>query len=354
MSTDGESRPIEIIDYDGAPATVSYGDPTAEYAALDEGAALLDLSRRRLIRATGEERADFLHGQLSGDIRGLAEGGGCAALLLNGQGRVVSILYVYRRREALLLSVDAAWLARAREGLEHHLVADDCEFENLAPTPSIGVAGPRAVSVLRDADFGGRLDAEGYVVSEGKIAGVSVTVLGRGCLRVPCFDVCTAAGTKAAEFEAVGDALAHAGAVRAGVSAYECVRMESGIARYGVDIDDRRLALEARLYWAIHFAKGCYLGQEVIERSVSRGKLKRRLSLLVLEGIVAAGDRIAGGSESELVSSVADSPRLGLIALAYVAEASSAQGSRLEIDTCSGAVAATVLAWPRDETLVGR
>ena len=351
MSDGGKGSAAQSIDYDGASARICYGDPRDEYAALDGGAGVLDFSRRRFIRATGEERVEFLQGQLSADIGGLVEGGGCAALLLTGQGRVAAMLRVYRRREDLLLATNAACLAGTRKGLELHLVADDCEFENLSPAPAVGVVGPLAESSLRQAGFEGHLDSDGYSISEGRIAGTAVTVLGRGCLRVPCFEVC---GTAQDEFQAVVDQLVRQGAVRAGVEAYECLRVESGVARYGVDIDDGRLALEARLRWAIHFAKGCYLGQEVIERAVSRGKLKRRLSLIALEAPVVAGDRVAGGAESERITSVVESPRLGPIGFAYVADESSGQGSRIEIQTGQRTVAATVLAWPRSDALEGR
>ena len=309
---------------------------------------MLFRSRRRFIRATGEERADFLHGQLSGDVRGLVEGSGCPALLLNGQGRVVTIFVVYCRFDELLLATDVAWLARAREGLERYLVADDCEFENLPPTPTIGVVGPHAVPVLQEAGFGGRLDAERYSITDGEIAGVEVRVFGRGCLRVPSFDVCCRDFERAGEFEVVGGERTRAGAVAVGVSAYECVRVESGVARYGVDIDDSRLALEARLHWAVHFAKGCYLGQEPIARLDAMGHVNRQLCRLNLtsgpvperDSVIVADD---GDTEIGRVTSAAVSPATNLpVALAYLRRQFLTPGTNVFVQVAGENIAATV------------
>ena len=149
---------------------------------------------------------------------------------------------------------------------------------------------------------------------------------------------------------ALWTALEDLGAVPCGFQAVETVRLESGTARFGVDVGLDRIAMEARLEWAIHFAKGCYVGQEIVERGVSRGRLNRLLCLLELEGVTALGALIEGAGEKDVVTSLARSPELGPIALAYVDRDRAVAGVRLVV----GGVPARVLEWPRREILAGR
>jgi folate-binding protein YgfZ len=345
-----QSEAARLEDYGGAATARDYGDVRAEWEALDVGAALMDTSYRRSIVATGSERSDFLHGQLSADVRGITPGGGAGALLLTAQGRVVSLLALYddRAGERIVLTVEGSWLEVTMARLEQFLVADDVEFEAAEPRDRITVAGPKAPALLAEVGIDGIPVTSAWLVAGGEIAGARVTVLGRGDLRVPAVELVVDG-----DASAVWTALERHGARAAGTAAYEIVRVESGTARYGVDVDEDRIATEARLEWCIHFAKGCYVGQEIVERSVSRGKLNRELSLLALEGTVASGDRVAGGNERDVVTSVVESPRLGALALAYVDKQASAAGTALTIDTATGPVAAKVLEWPRPRVLAG-
>jgi folate-binding protein YgfZ len=192
-------------------------------------------------------------------------------------------------------------------------------------------------------------------VAEAAIAGQPVMVFSRGDLRIPCFDVLACDGEgRASDFCAVRDALAGAGAVPCGVDALEIVRVESGTARYGVDVDESRIAVEARLEWAIHFAKGCYVGQEVVERAVSRGRINHELNLLGISADITAGAHVEGGGENDVATSVVRSPRLGIIALAYLPRASFAAGSEIMLTSAGTSTAAMVLEWPRERILAGR
>ncbi len=366
----------EIADYDGAASAVAYGEVGREVAALAQGAAVFDLSRRRYLRAIGEERAAFLHGQLSNDIRGLGPGDGCASLLLTNQGRVLAILSVYNTGDgddadgcdgALMLGTDAASLAATREGLARYLVADDCEFEDAACGVTLGLAGPRAIETLAglvtDPDAlrpGWSFVRTKLSSAAGDAAGTDVVILGRDDLRVPAFDLLVAANATATVAQGVAEvlwnALEAAGAVAVGTAALETLRVQSGTARYGTDVDEARIAIEARLEWAIHFNKGCYVGQEVVERAVSRGRLNRRLCLLALDGETAPGDMVAGGKIGETLTSVvaASSDGVGTaLALGYVGIKHAAEGTQIAIATATGEVTARVLAWPRTEPAAG-
>lgn len=180
-------------------------------------------------------------------------------------------------------------------------------------------------------------------------------VFSRDDLRVPSFDVlvCDSEGV-ARDVAAVARAIEAAGARPCSDAALEIVRIESGTARLGVDVDETRLAIEARLEWAIHFAKGCYVGQEVVERAVSRGRINHELCLLKLSAAVAAGARVESGGDHDVVTSVVTSPRLGTIALAYVPRAKAEAGTALTLLADGANIEAIVLPWPRKRTLPGR
>lgn len=340
--------------YGGTLVVSSFGDKVAEWKALDGGAGLVDLDYRCSLWVSGEERRDYLHGQLSADIRGMENGRGCASLLLNAQGRALSYLAVFDAGDRLLITVDAHLLERTMEGLERFLVADDCEFEEAEPAPHIGLAGPDAPAVLRA--LGMEIRAEpGWGVRPAKLAGQDVLVTRRADFRVPGFEVIVAdADGNVGDGAAVWKELQRAGAMPAGLDAVDCLRVESGMPLYGVDYDENRLALEARTEWAIHFAKGCYVGQEVIERTVSRGKLKRCLHLLQPAEPVRPGVQLDGGGEKDVVTSVVASPGRGLLAFAY-GPSSLEPGAKVSLTETDGRlVEAEVLEWPRPRVLTGR
>jgi folate-binding protein YgfZ len=338
------SRAQGTGEYHGVSTAVGFGDPVAEWEALDRGAALLDRSFRRSIVASGEDRSRFLQGQLSSQVECLSAGDGQAALLLNAQGRVQSILALYDRGDAFHLVVDADLLAASTERLEQFLVADDVEFEPPAESAAIqlALAGPEAEALL--SKVGVNVPASPWGVTDARIENTDVVVYARGDLRVPVYEL---AGGDATGLWTTFEGL---GAIPCGFQAVETVRLESGTARFGVDVGPDRIAVEGRLEWAIHFAKGCYVGQEVIERAVSRGRINRVLCLLELEGVAALGAPIEGAGPHDVVTSLARSPKYGYVALAYVDRDRAVAGVRLHV----GGVPARVLEWPRREILAGR
>jgi len=347
---------VESGDYAGVSTPTAFGAPETEWRALTEGAAVLDLSRRRSIVARGEERAQFLHGQLSQDVLSVQPGQGRPALLLSAQGRVESMLAVYVHEESIELRVDEHLLPATQARLDRFLIADDVEFETIVPSERsamstgsecLAVAGPKTSAVL--GALGIVADRPGSWCANAHTADVDVRIYSREDLRVPFVEI-----EPTGHSDDVWTALCEAGAVPVGTRAFDVVRIESGTPLYGVDVDDSRIAMEARLEWSIHFAKGCYVGQEVIERAVSRGRLHRELCLLRTEAEVRRADRIDGGSDKEVVTSVGQSPALGAICLAYLPVASSAAGSAVRISSGGRSVDARVLDWPRPRRLAGR
>jgi folate-binding protein YgfZ len=335
------ARPGASVVVDGWTVAAAYDDPAREYAALRDDAALVDLAFRTRVRVVGADRVDFLQGMLSNDVRRLAAGEGCRALLLTEHGKVVADCVVLALADALVLDARTLAIARALAALSRYIVADDVELVPEDATHAIGVFGLRATDALARRGITPPPAAPyAHVLHEtevGPLRVVRVPEPGAGGF------VCLVARDRA---EAWWRSCVDAGIPRAGFDAFETLRIESGVPADGVDIGPETIALEAPLEAAISFDKGCYLGQEVIERVSARGHVNRRLVglLITAAAMPRAGDVIAAGDkEIGRVTSVAWSWRLEKpVALGYVRREHVAPGTHLEVRAAAGVLAATV------------
>jgi folate-binding protein YgfZ len=326
------------------PTAARFGDPATEYAALRAGAGVVDLAWWGRLRVTGGDRATFLQGMLSNDVQKLAPGDGCPALLLSEQGRAVADLVVLATDDAIVLVGHAASLVGARAALERFIVADDVELiDESSAIRAVAVLGPAASDVLDRAGLAVPAASYGHVQTV--IDDVPVDVV-----RVPSPGVGGFVGFVPA------DAASHlwmrivdAGATRVGYEAFDVLRIESGVPWHGRDVTAETLALEAPYDAAISFRKGCYLGQEVMERVTARGHVNRKLVGLVLAGhVVPPADApvFAGERDVGRVTSSGWSWRLGCpVALAYVRREQLEPGTTLAVGD-DPKIAATVRAWP--------
>jgi len=276
------------------------------YEALRERAAWLDLSGRGRIRATGEDRVRLLHAMTTNHIEQLAPGEGCYTFFLNAQGRILADAVILALNDALLIDTEPETRGFVLAHLDKYIIADDVTLEDITDdTVEIGIEGPASRGVV-----------DGLKGQGGR------TVVPLSTTGQPGFSIVAPAGAREAlirEVEAAGAAPADAEAARV-------VRLERGHPRYGEDITDRHIPHETQLLAAVHFNKGCYLGQEVVERVRSRGGVHRVLVPLEVEGeqAPAAGSKIhagsgAGGREVGEITTAAYSPAFGRVAaLGYV------------------------------------
>jgi tRNA-modifying protein YgfZ len=287
--------------------------PMTGYGALGSGAAWLDLSARGKIKLTGEDRARLLHAMSTNHVQQLAPGAGCYAFFLTDKGRILADANILCLPDHFLLDVEP----EAREPLYQHLdrfiIADDVTLEDAtAATVTIAVEGPDSGNVLERAGAP-RPDAEYASLPWGDrlVARLNST----GGLGFFVF-------APADEKQDLIQALEAAGAGAADAEAFRVVRLEHGKPRYGEDITERFLAQEANQPHAMHFSKGCYLGQEIVERVRSRGQIHRVLMPLLLETKITPepGSKLQIGETSVAeITSAAYSPALDRVAaLGYV------------------------------------
>lgn len=279
------------------------------YDALRNRAAWIDLSARGKIKLTGEDRARLLHAMTTNHIQQLTPGTGCYAFFLNDKGRVIADANVLCRPDYFLLDVEPETRQSLYQHLDHFIIADDVTLEDTTEaTVTIAVEGPQAAEVMQKA--GAPIPETDYASvdwGDSMVARLNST----GSSGFFIFAPASEKSALIARLEAAGTEPADAEAARV-------VRLEHGKPRYGEEISERFLAQEANQPQALHFSKGCYLGQEIVERVRSRGQIHRVLKPLTLETTEppAPGTKLENGTE---IMSAAYSPALGkVVALGYV------------------------------------
>jgi folate-binding protein YgfZ len=314
-------------------------DLSADYAAVTGAAGVFEIPGRTVVRVVGDDRASFLHGMCSNDIKGAQPGAAVPAMFLTEHAHVIADCFMWIAPDAILIDIDTALWRRAREHLERLLVADDVEFEDGGELAVVDVEGPRAADAIRAAAGDGAAAlAEWRHLRAGALMVGNIARLGG-----PAFSMIGARGELQS---AIARILASDGAFRrVGAAALDTIRIERGLARVGVDTGEKTIALEARMERAISFSKGCYVGQETIERATARGALKRRLFGLRFDAArmpVAASAVMLADKEVGRATSVAISPRLGGIALGILQHSAWAVGTRVAIADPAGAIDARV------------
>jgi aminomethyltransferase len=284
------------------------------YEALRRGAAWMDLSARGRIVVRGRDRARLLHNLTSNEIKKLAPGSGCYAFLLSPQGRIQADLTLLACEDHILLDSEPELREKILQHIRRYIVADQVELEDAtAATCAIALEGPEAALVLQKA--GGTVPAADYQHLPWREAG-DATIARFSLTGQPGFRIYAAAGAA----NDIVRRLEEAGAQPASEEDARLVRLENGRPRYGEDIRDTSLPQETGQMHAVSFSKGCYLGQEIVERIRAQGHVNRKLVRLRLDSAVPAGARLtADGAEAGEITSSAYSPAQGsAVALAYV------------------------------------
>lgn len=286
---------------------------TDGYRALREGVALLDLTGRGHIALTGEDRVRLMHAMSTNHILELKPGGGCYAFLLSAQGRILADCNVLSREDALVLDTEPEVAARLAAHLDQYIIADDCTVTDLTSSHVVfGVEGPEAANLLRKVTGTDPPEPQCWIPwQNGMIAALSAT--GQPGFRI---------FGDAAEAQLIEGWWLGAGAIPATEDEVRIVRIENAHPRYGEDFSDHQIPHETQLLSAVHFSKGCYLGQEIVERVRSRGQVNRKLVQLAVDSTepLEPGTKLTlEGKDVGEVTSAALSPTTGkVVALGYL------------------------------------
>jgi folate-binding protein YgfZ len=382
-----------FTEVNGMEAVEHYGDSGAEYAALRSSAAVLDLSFRSRLCLLGGDRQKFLNGQVTNNVKDLKTGEGCYAALVNAKGKMQSDLNIYILENEILLDFEPGYSTAVAQRLEKYIIAEDVQVADVAPHyGTLSVQGPKAAEVVGALEFdafdrgpgpdpsqeGARQPVDtpplqtqtggpGESVrtriqppikpmnfvsrkdpAHGEIYLVNVARLGTSG-----FDFFIPVAGLAAIAARVVTAANAVGGRACGWQALEMARIEAGIPRYGVDMDETNLppetGIESR---AVSYAKGCYIGQEVIARIRTYGQVARSLRGLRLADTLGVlpqkGDKLYwGDKEIGYVTSALASPEFKAnLALGYVRREHNEVGAELTLRTAEGESPARVVELP--------
>jgi folate-binding protein YgfZ len=253
-----------------------------EIDSLLHSAGVSDLGWRGKILITGSDRLRWLNGMVSNTVQSLPEGEGNYSFLLSVQGRIQGDCYVYRRAGDLLLDTGFDQIPALMRHLDHFIIMDDVELAEVSQEwTALSLAGPAAPRVLATLGFSpAGPSVENARMTSARIGEVSCTLIEAYHVAVPRFELWFAPE----HVLAVWETLQAAGATPCGLEAMEALRVLEATPLYGIDLNDRDLPQETAQARALNFSKGCYLGQEIVERIRSRGKVNRQFRQFALHG----------------------------------------------------------------------
>jgi len=336
-----------MMERDGWSVPGSYGDVLFEYATVREGGSgVIDLSNRGRILVSGAEAVQFLNGLITNDMKTLAENTWMPAAFPNVQGRLIASVRVVRLKDegtdrttpeglpqqnsranvnpTFLIDTEPATHERVLKTIERFTLAGDFRVSDITgQTGLLSVQGRRAVNVVRSV-----LGDEAASIAPRQLIQIpwqqnelrgKLTVVRATHTAEDGFDLVVSSD----QAGSLWHALQSAGARPVGYDALEILRIEAGLPRYGVDMDDTNVVTEAALDDAVSYTKGCYIGQEIIARIKYRGHVAKKSTGLVFDQLVKveANANIKSTDDKDIgrITSRTYSPHLGrTVALAYL------------------------------------
>lgn len=270
--------------YQGALSPGVFSTLDAELAALTTRAGLYDLGYRAALRVTGADRVRWLNGMVTNTIKALPEWRWNYSFILNPQGRIQGDANVFCAPDTYFFETSRAQMAVLSAHLRRYIIMDKVELQPVEATrTTIGIAGPQAAEIL--SKLGASVPEEG-AFAEASINGTDVILVHAHSPLFPRFELVLESDA----LPQIWTALQSAGALPCGIAAIEALRILEATPLYGTDIQEQRLAQETGQTRALNFSKGCYLGQEIIERVRSRGNVHRMLRQFAVQNAPAALD----------------------------------------------------------------
>jgi len=310
--------------------------------AVRRGVGLFEPRERALLEVTGGDRVRWLEGQISNDVASLGSGEGCYATVLTVKGRIVADLHVLAREDRFWLDTGAAAREALRQRLERYIVADDVMLGDASDRfARLALEGPAAPEVI-EAVAGAPVALAPESATSIRIAGHEAVVWAWGTTGLPAFQLLVPPGGAPMVRDAIAAAGEPHGLLVAGDDVREVLRVESGVPALGSELDGEVFPAEARLDRAISTTKGCYTGQEIVERIRSRGQVNYLLVGLRFEGAAPppGTDLVAAdGKRVGEVTSVATSALAGAIGLGYLRRELDSPGTELRAGEATARVA---------------
>jgi folate-binding protein YgfZ len=327
------------------PAAIHAAELRAQFTSLVANCGVFQLNDRAKISLSGNDRVRWLNGMITNKVRDLAVGHGIYAFVLNPQGHILGDLYAYNRGESLLIDSDKSQMEKLLGIFRRYIIMDKVEIADLSDKlVAIGTPGPKAREVLARAGFDLQQLAPLQVVNV-TWQNLPVTVARADNPIVESYEI----WSSPEHASRISDAIMKCGATSVSAVALELFRIACGIPHCGQDIRERDLPQETEQLRALNFDKGCYIGQEIVERIRSRGNVHRKFTGFDVQGpLPAAGSKIqSDGKDVGEITSVASLPLSKgerSVALGYIRRELASSGQPLQAGEAQLAVVATPFA----------
>ncbi|HJY86960.1 MAG TPA: glycine cleavage T C-terminal barrel domain-containing protein [Candidatus Acidoferrales bacterium] len=313
-----------------------FSDPAAEFRQALESVVLVDTNYHAFFYLEGPDRVRYLNAMLTNNIKDLVAGQGNVSLLLNPQGHILAEVETYALAERLLAVTHAGVRERTYATLDKFIIMDDVTLEDATDrTGSVALEGPQALALLRDLcgiDLEAMSDGAHRELS---LHSIPCRVVRRSLIGSVGVQWIAERSQLAGLWQALNEAVHARGGAALGYAALNALRLEAGIPWFGYDFDDKVIPHEAGLESThINYVKGCYTGQEIVERVRSRGHVNRRRVSLEFSGSrvpergakLFAGEQEVGYTTSAVAMPLAPHRVVGM---GYVRREHNAPGSRL-------------------------
>ncbi|GAC1626863.1 MAG: glycine cleavage system aminomethyltransferase GcvT [Candidatus Acidiferrum sp.] len=313
-----------------------FGDWQAEYEFARKSVALIDKNYRAYVSLSGPDRVRYLNAVLTNDVKGLAENRGAVSLLLNPQGHILAEIETYALQKELFCVSHAMIRERLIAWLDKYIIMDDVTMSDQSGEyATLGVEGPRAAEVARRVSGTALTEMAELQSKEGMAGAIPCHILKRSMGGVTGAEFVVQTTQVEALWNVLSEAVKEQRGGAMGYTALNALRLEQGVPWFGYDFGEKQIPHEAGLQQShISYSKGCYTGQEIVERVRSRGQTNRVRVLLKFAGtgLPLAGEALlAEGKEIGSITRAGFSPALQTeIGMGYVRRERSAIGSELE------------------------
>lgn len=339
LQLEHEKLGAAFAEYFGCRLPANYGDVQCEYKFARESVALIDTNYRAVLSFTEKDRVRYLNAMLTGNIRDLAAGRGNISLLLNPQGRILAEVETLALEDRLLAISYAMIRARLIDTFHKFIIMDDVALEDLTDKlGTLALEGSTTADTVRELCGVDLNTMEDSAHVEKSIAGIACRVI-RTSGETAGAELLTPREDLTALWNLLLDAVKKHGGGPAGYEALNVLRLEEDTPWYGVDFDESQIPHQAALEAThISYTKGCYTGQEIVERVRSRGQIQRRRVMLRFSGeaIPRAGEPLFApepnaNAEIGFVTRAAKSPKFGaVIGMGYVRREQMDPGSKVK------------------------
>lgn len=336
---------------DGYEVVLSYETSEVECRLVRSQVGLIDLSHGGIINVAGSEAERFLNGLVTNDVKSLSRGRGMQAAFLTGHGKVRALCRILGLGDPYLIINDSQTHDKVYKYVFPFSYAGDFKVEDVSANyVMLSVQGPKSLLVMKEVCFEPVSSMDEHQWNAAVVAGHNVMVVKASRTEVAGYDILAPVEAAADVWDFILLKGGFHGIRPFGLEALDILRFESGVPKYGIDVDETNMMLEIGLPDAVSFTKGCYTGQEAVAMATYRGHVSKKLSGLAVEGdtVPTRGDKVfSGGREVGAVTSAMRSATIGrVIAIAYVKYGFFETGSSVEIQNEQGLLSASIVEMP--------